>query len=74
MNVGAATVEFLGSAYWGGIREVRYAGVPIPYTLVSGSGLDLTRSFAPASVPLPAAGWLFASVVFVMRFVARRNR
>lgn len=74
MSIGAATVEFLGSAYWGGIREVRYGGVPVPYTLVSGSGLDLKRSFAPVAVPLPAAGWLFASVLLVVRFAARRHR
>lgn len=58
---GAASVEFANSVYWDGVRDVRLNGVSIPYTLVSGSGVDLTQSLRP--VPLPATVWMFGSAL-----------
>jgi len=46
---GAATVDFSGTAYWGGVLDVRHGGVSIPFELVIGSGLDLRPSFRPVS-------------------------
>ncbi|MGE3774308.1 MAG: hypothetical protein AB7I32_15385 [Gammaproteobacteria bacterium] len=60
---GSADVNFTNSAYWDGIREVRLNGVVIPYSITTGSGIDLTQSLRP--VPVPAAVWLFGSALLV---------
>lgn len=70
---GSADVNFTNSAYWDGIREVRLNGVVIPYSITTGSGIDLTQSLRP--VPLPGAVFLLGSALAVGGLAtARRQR
>lgn len=68
---GSAEALFTGTAYWGGILDVRHNGVSVPYTLVTGSGVDLTQSFKP--VPLPGALWTLGTVAAMLGTFCRRG-
>lgn len=69
---GAAEVNFTGTAYWGGILDVRHNGVSVPFTLETGSGVDLRQSFQP--VPLAPAVWLMAPALASLALGARWQR
>lgn len=68
---GSAEALFTGTAYWGGILDVKHNGVSVPFTLVTGSGVDLTQSFKP--VPLPAALWTMATAAAILGTFRRRG-
>jgi len=48
-----------------------FGGTPVAYTVTSASGFDFAL---PASVPLPAAGWLFGSGLLGLAGVRRKTK
>lgn len=62
--------DYSHSLVWGGIDSVTgTGGNPIAFTVTSASGFDYSL---PASVPIPAAVWLFGTGLSVLAGFARR--
>jgi hypothetical protein len=69
-----AAMNFLNTVAWQGIASVTSNGVPVDFTLSSGSGTDYTQA-ATAAVPAPAGIWLLGTALagLAARRWRRRN-
>jgi hypothetical protein len=67
---GEAVADLTHSLYWMGISDVTANGAPVDtFSAIGASGCD----WAPAAVPLPAAGWLLGSGVAGLLGIVRRK-
>lgn len=69
--------EFGDSIYWGGVESVTVGGQNInDFQLMTASGVDYSRSFAPvvAAIPEPETYMMFAAGLLLMSAARRRFR